>query len=145
MVIRPALPADAPAVAALMCALWPEHAPEEMEREARGLLRDEEALIVLCEQAGQAVGFAQCGLRHDYVEGTHGGPVGYLEGVFVLPAHRRRGVARALVRACCEWARTRGCREFASDCELENADSLAFHLGVGFQEANRVICFVRRL
>ena len=100
---------------------------------------------MLCEQAGQAVGFAQCGLRHDYVEGTHGGPVGYLEGVFVLPAHRRRGVARALVRACCEWARTRGCREFASDCELENADSLAFHLGVGFQEANRVICFVRRL
>ena len=34
-----------------------------------------------------------------------------------------------------------GCREFASDCELDNADSFKFHMAVGFEEANRVICF----
>ena len=43
------------------------------------------------------------------------------------------------------WAKERGCTEFASDCELDNAASLAFHLHAGFEEANRLICFAKRL
>ncbi len=31
--------------------------------------------------------------------------------------------------------------EMASDCELQNTDSLKFHLAMGFEEANRIICF----
>ena len=38
-----------------------------------------------------------------------------------------------------------GCSEFASDCELSNEASLAFHLKMGFAEANRVICFAKTL
>lgn len=38
-----------------------------------------------------------------------------------------------------------GCREFASDCELTNEESLRFHLGTGFTEANRIICFTKPL
>ena len=91
------------------------------------------------------MGFAQCQLRRDYVEGCDTTPVGYLEGVFVEEPHRRRGAARALVDACQDWARQQGCREFASDCELDNTGSLRFHLGVGFEEANRIICFTKRL
>ena len=34
-------------------------------------------------------GFAQCGLRFDYVEGTDSSPVGYLEGIFVLEEYKR--------------------------------------------------------
>ena len=51
----------------------------------------------------------------------------------------------AALAACEAWAKERGCAEFASDCELDNADSLRFHLGVGFEEANRVICFKKDL
>ena len=43
-----------------------------------------------------------------------------------------------------EWAKEKGCREFASDCELTNTDSLKFHLSLGFQEANRIICFTKK-
>ena len=39
----------------------------------------------------------------------------------------------------------KGCREFASDCELDNEVSLKFHLKVGFAEANRIICFTKQL
>ena len=39
----------------------------------------------------------------------------------------------------------RSCREFASDCELSNLESLAFHLRLGFVEANRIICFTKKL
>ena len=50
-----------------------------------------------------------------------------------------------LVIACENCAREQGCREFASDCELDNADSLRFHLASGFEEANRIICFTKKL
>jgi len=84
-------------------------------------------------------------LRHDYVEGTSTSPVGYLEGIYVRPAYRKQGMARKLVSACEAWAREKGCREFASDCLLDNRDSLAFHLALGFMEAGRIICFTKDL
>ena len=87
---------------------------------------------------------ARSQLRSDYVEGTETSPVGYLEGIYVRPESRHKGVASALLSACEGWARQRGCTEFASDCELENENSAAFHLAAGFTEANRIICFTKR-
>ena len=63
----------------------------------------------------------------------------------MVPAYQKQGIARALLAACENWARMRGCSEFASDCELSNSDSLLFHLNVGFEEANRIICFTKKL
>ena len=39
---------------------------------------------------GTPVGFAQCQLRYDYVEGTGTGTVGYLEGIFVKEEYRHK-------------------------------------------------------
>ena len=79
------------------------------------------------------------------MEGTSTSPVGYLEGIFVREENRGRGAARALLAACEAWAAGQGCREFASDCELENSGSLRFHLASGFREANRIICFCKKI
>ena len=87
------------------------------------------------------VAFAHCGLRYDYVEGTDSSPVGYLEGVFVTEEHRLKNIASELVTECEQWAKDKGCTEFASDCELDNAGSLEFHLKSGFEEMNRIVCF----
>ena len=135
---------DASEVARLSLLLWPAHDIEEMEREFRELIQMDDAAVFLALE-GEAVGFAQCQLRRDYVEGTESSPVGYLEGIFVTQPCRNRGYARALLAACQDWASARGCTEFASDCELTNSESLAFHLRMGFLEANRIICFTKRL
>lgn len=135
---------DAPEVARLSLLLWPEHDKEEMEQEFWELIKKDDAAVFLA-QDGETVGFAQCQLRRDYVEGTESSPVGYLEGIFVTESCRNRGYARALLAACQDWARARGCTEFASDCELTNSESFAFHLRMGFLEANRIICFTKRL
>ena len=145
MTIRQAKTADLQHVGRLALLLWPDADPEELSAELASLLDRPDAAVLLCEADGTSVGFAQCQLRRDYVEGCETSPVGYLEGVFVEEAYRRQGVASALVAACQDWARTQGCREFASDCELDNTDSLHFHLGIGFEEANRIICFTKRL
>ena len=132
--------------AALADRLWPGHADGELLEEFLDALNTGETAFFLKYQGDDVpVGFAQCQLRHDYVEGTSGSPVGYLEGVYVEEPFRRRGYARELLCACEEWARSKGCREFASDCTIDNHDSFLFHTGAGFMEAGRIICFTKKL
>ena len=135
---------DAPSAAALANKMWSQ-APER-EQEFLELIRSDESAVFLAESEGEAVAFAQCGLRHDYVEGRESeGPVGYLEGIFVDEAFRGRGVAKMLLALCEDWAREKGCAEFASDTGLHNEEGLQFHLSCGFEEAGRIICFMKRL
>ena len=136
---------DAAVLAQLAVILWSGHTTDEMEAEFSALLKNDDATCFIKFNGENAVGFAQCQLRHDYVEGTETSPVGYLEGIFVLPDYRRRGFARELLSACEQWAKGRGCAEFASDCELGNSDSFRFHIATGFSEANRIICFKKNL
>ena len=136
---------DASIVGSLACQLWPENALEEMEEEFASLLSHADAAIFLAEGEGEAIGFAQCQLRRDYVEGTGSSPVGYLEGIFVREEYRMKGIARQLLAECEVWAGDLGCTEFASDCELTNYESFRFHLALGFLEANRIICFTKQI
>ena len=142
---RQATAEEAGAVAELARELWPDHSPEEMTAEFETLLSSGGAAVFLYRKDGEPVGFAQCQLRHDYVEGTESSPVGYLEGVWVKETERRRGSARELVSACERWAKEQGCSEFASDCELTNMVSQAFHRAIGFEEANRLVAYVRKI
>ena len=138
-------PKDAELLTPLVKLLWPEHSEEELTELIRDCVASASSAVFAEEAEGKPVGAALCSLRHDYVEGCETSPVGYLEGVVVREDCRRRGIARRLTAECEEWAREMGCAEFASDCELTNAASLAFHLGAGFQEANRIVCFRKTL
>jgi len=143
--IRKATVEDAHVTAELACKLWPGHSVEELAEEFGSILQQENSAVFLCRMEDSVAGFAQCGLRHDYVEGTGTSPVGYLEGIYVEEALRRKGYAKELLTACQQWAKAKGCEEFASDCELTNRQSLSFHLHCGFTEANRIICFTKKL
>ena len=116
MNIRKATAADAETLAGMAAALFHHEDVQALRVEFAALAQDKEAACFLAEECGAAVGFAQCQLRHDYVEGTETSPVGYLEGVYVKGPFRRRGVAGQLLRACEAWAEQMGCTEFASDC-----------------------------
>ena len=143
--IRKAENRDLYLLSELACQLWPDHAVEEMCSELADMIAKPDAAFFLAYSEETAVGFAQCQLRYDYVEGTDSSPVGYLEGICVAEEYRKQGVARELLAACENWAKIKGCAEFASDCELDNVQSLQFHLNVGFEEANRIICFTKKL
>lgn len=143
--IRKADAKDVEAAASLAALMWSGTSAEELSAEFSELVSGDTARLFLAYENGIPVGFAQCQLRYDYVEGTKTSPVGYLEGIFVREDHRRKGYARDLLAACEAWAKDKGCREFASDCELDNTDSFRFHTAVDFTEANRVICFTKKL
>ena len=143
--IRKAEIKDLSILGELACQLWPDHTVEEMRSEFADMIAKSDAAFFLAYSEETAVGFAQCQLRYDYVEGTDSSPVGYLEGIYVVDGYRQQGFARELLTACETWAKSKGCTEFASDRELENTQSLQFHLNVGFEEANRIICFTKKL
>ena len=136
---------DAEILAALAIQLWPDHGLAGLTEEFRELAKNEDAACFLKYIDNKPIAFAQCQLRHDYVEGTDSSPVGYLEGIFVTDGYRRNGYAAELLAECEKWAKEKGCTEFASDSELGNTDSLRFHLAMGFEEANRIICFRKEL
>ena len=143
--IRKAEIKDLHILSELACQLWPDNTVEEMRLEFSEIITKTDAAFFLAYAEETAIGFAQCQLRHDYVEGTDSSQVGYLEGIYVVDGYRKQGVAKELLSACEGWAKEKGCTEFASDCELSNTQSLQFHLNVGFAEANRIICFTKKI
>ena len=143
--VRKAEKQDISTVAGVAILMWEDNSLEDLITDFSEILSGGEAQFFLKYEAGTPVGFAQCQLRHDYVEGTETSPVGYLEGIFVKEGFRHKGYARELLEECEKWAKEKGCMEFASDCELDNNISLQFHKAVNFEEANRIICFTKKL
>jgi aminoglycoside 6'-N-acetyltransferase I len=146
MTVRPVRPADAPDWLELRLALWPDSsAAHEADVAAFfGAPHDSVACFVAEDPDGGLVGFVETALR-SYAEGCRTSPVGYIEGIFVVPTRRMSGVGRTLVTAAERWAVGRGCVEMASDRELANEPSGLFHASVGYREVERIVCFRKSL
>jgi len=93
---------------------------------------------------GELAGFLEASVRN-YADGAGRTNVGYLEGWFVRPKFRNRGVGRALVRAAEDWARKRGFTHMGSDTWLGNRRSHRAHLAMGYREVGRDVHYVKRL
>ena len=86
-----------------------------------------------------AVGLLTCSVKREYVAGCTTNKVAYLEGVYVLPEYRRKGIASKLIEHFKAWAKSIGCKEMASDIEVDNDISLQFHKKCGFEVVETII------
>jgi aminoglycoside 6'-N-acetyltransferase I len=145
MEIRKATVDDINIVIQLALLLYNDNTFNDLLYKMKVTLSNENNVVFLAYENLKYVGFAHCSLRYDYVEGTKSGNVGYLEGILVIEEYRNKGISKMLVEYCESWAKEKGCTEFASDCELNNTNSYNFHLKIGFDEANRIICFKKNL
>lgn len=143
--IRKASDNDIRKIADLAVLMWDDNSVDELADTFSKILSKDDAQIFLKYEDNIPVGFAQCQLRYDYVEGTKTTPVGYLEGIFIMEGYRNRGYAKELLNKCEQWAKDKGCEEFASDCEIDNEISFQFHKAMNFTEANRIICFTKKI
>lgn len=146
--VRPATADDARAWLRMRQALWPEegsswHA-DEIEQFFAGRLHMPLQVVLAVDDAGTVVGFAELSIRA-YAEDCVTDRVAYLEGWYVAPEFRRRGVGRALVVASEAWARSQGCTEFGSDAVIDNEASAAAHRALGFLETVQIRCFRKLL
>lgn len=120
--------------------LWDETESDDHKAEMLDILDHHDSQFVLFADAGSGglIGFLEASIR-PFVEDCDTDHVGYLEGWFVEPEFRKRGIGRELVRQAEVWARERGCTEMASDAELGNDTSLEAHLNLGYKETSRLV------
>lgn len=135
--VRPARPVDAASWARLRAALWPAEPKAELRREVdqffAGRLRHVRAVFMAEAESGRIVGLAEMNIR-PYAEGCSTDRVAFLEGWYVEPQYRRRGIGAALIGAAERWAVKNRCSEFASNSLHDNELGRAAHLAVGFEE-----------
>jgi aminoglycoside 6'-N-acetyltransferase I len=124
-------------------ALWPDQTRDDMT----AWLARPDAVVLVAEHttdAARLCGFAEVGAR-SIAEGCMTSPVAYLEGWYVDPDVRRRGVGSALLRGVEDWARKAGYQELASDTELTNHVSQRVHERLGFAEVERAVQYRKAL
>jgi aminoglycoside 6'-N-acetyltransferase I len=109
LAIRTATPADAGVWLRLRRALWPDGSEPEHRHDIEESFAGrapEQAVLFAEDGAGQVLGFVELSIR-PCAEGCRTNRVAYLEGWFVIPEARGRGVGRTLLRAAEDWGRSR--------------------------------------
>ncbi|HSL28522.1 MAG TPA: aminoglycoside 6'-N-acetyltransferase [Anaerolineales bacterium] len=143
--IRPATHADKEDWLRLRQALWPYAPADYLAVDMDDRLGDPDSAIFLVSNPdGRMVAFLEARLR-EYAEGCETSPVGYIEAWYVEELSRGQHYGRELVQAAEEWAREKGCQEMASDTWTDNEPGIQAHLRLGYQEADRLVHFVKRL
>ena len=88
--IKKAENSDLEILAKLAVLMWQNHSVSALIEEFSEIMMNGKSQFFLKFENDVPVGFAQCQLRYDYVEGTRTSPVGYLEGIFVKRSEERR-------------------------------------------------------
>jgi aminoglycoside 6'-N-acetyltransferase I len=150
--VRPGVPADLDVVARSFFSLRREGTLEEHRADAQATLHGASTstlplvIFVAADGAdGEVIGIIEVGLRSHADGCDMGHPVGFVEGWFVDPGHRGRGVGAALMRTAEDWAKGHGCREMASDTWTDNELSERVHQALGYEVVDRCIHFRKAL
>jgi ribosomal protein S18 acetylase RimI-like enzyme len=85
--------------------------------------------VILAEEDGAALGFAE------FKRGTDAAL--WLQTIYVRPAARRRGIAKALLQELAAEARERGMSHLALEVLTDNGDARAVYDRLGFSEFSR--------
>lgn len=120
--------------------LWDELTEDEHKAEMMDIYEHFGSQLVLMVENDEKdlIGFLEASIR-PFVEDCSTDQVGYVEGWYVEREFRRNGIGRKLVRAAESWARSKGCKEMASDAEIGNDLSLKAHLSLGYEETSRLV------
>lgn len=147
MGIRTAKITDLLEWANMRCQLWPDSSDghiSELEAYFSGESIDIVEAFVMENEPGALVGFLEMNIRN-FAEGSRSPKLPYVEAWFVREEHRGKGFGKELMKKAERWAVEKGFSELASDTELENKKSISIHKSLGFDETERIVCFLKKL
>jgi GNAT superfamily N-acetyltransferase len=136
MEVRRAKASDAEAVLALMAGLGrpPVAGGDEQAAVLRAQLEHPDSEIFVAELEGAIAGAASLCFRARLNWTT---PEAWVPDLYVDPAFRRRGAARALLDACVAAARDRGCHRLVLESGHERAEAHQLYESYGFTFGGR--------
>lgn len=123
--------------------LWPKHELDSLKVECEALVNNPKETAFLLGLDETYVGFINISIRSDRVPGAIHSPVGYIEGIYVRPRYRHRGLAKKLVAHATHWFVAHGCQEMASDAEIDNRVSQGWHEAMGFTKTKVLVHYVK--
>jgi aminoglycoside 6'-N-acetyltransferase I len=129
---------------ALRVKLWPPIDGDDFNTEMDRIIESPDQEAFLCWKDSACVGFLEMSIRN-FADGCVTDRVAYVEGIYVEPPHRQQRIGLQLLKRGEQWAREKGCTEMASDVEIGNNSSMAFHTKAGFTEVTRAVLFARKL
>lgn len=100
--------------------------------------------VYVAEIESKLVGFLELNIRN-YAEGSLSSRIAYVEAWYVDPAYRGKGYGKQLMHKAEQWAREKDFNELASDTEIDNLASIDIHKHLGFQETERIVCFLKQI
>lgn len=144
--IRPAAPADLPAIGRLGALLVRTHYDFDTDRFMAATSRTEHAyasflgtqldepniIILVAERDGEVIGYTYAGVEgNDYM--SLRGPAGVLYDIVVDPAHRGQGVGRMLLDATIDALKARGAPRVVLSTAERNAPAQRLFDRAGFR------------
>lgn len=137
MLARLATRSDVPALIELMREFYAEASfPLDAEWAAHAFesVIDEPAFgaVWILESGGATAGHVVLSVRFAM---EFGGLTAYIDDLFVRPAHRRKGVARAGLEALFAECQRRGCRAVHVEVGSDNHAAIALYRGYGLEPA----------
>lgn len=149
MEIRPAVFDDVPAVSQLYAQLFADMArlqPESLKPAEQdkyfldAMIEMEEAEILVAEEAGQVLGFAVVQARPTPpFPFFHPQTFADFVDVAVAPAHRGKGIGKALIAAVGDWAKERGLAYVELTVLAQNQRAIRLYEELGFTDASRTM------
>lgn len=123
--------------------LWPQNTQEAHFDDITTLFANPDHSGFLAYDSAP-VGFIEMALK-PYVNGCLYRPVGFIEGIYILPAYHGTGLEATLISLCEEWAQERGAKEIASDAYLENSKAHDDFVSWGFSATEKIVYFRKKL
>jgi aminoglycoside 6'-N-acetyltransferase I len=127
----------------LVLELWEDCSFDEELENYKSIIGSEHQICFLAKDDEEYIAFVLVGIRNNYVEGSQELPVAYIEGIYVKPAYQKKGIAKKLTKMAEDWAKRKGLKQIASDSNTDNTSSIAFHKKIGFNEVERIVCFIK--
>ena len=129
MRLRPPLPTDAPALAALAGELGYPTSPDVLLGRLAALHATDAAVFVSTDMQDVPTGWCHVEMRRTLVE-----PVSALIlGLVIGEGHRSGGIGAALLGAAERWARARGCRQLVVATRITRERAHRFYAREGYE------------
>ncbi len=146
MEIRQATKKDFNGLLEMALLLWPDDPESQVRKDVQEMLSSSRQAVFVClDKNNKYTGFIDVSTRREYVPGATVFPIGYIEGIYVRSAYRRKGIATKLVECGEKWALEKGCQQIASDTWVWNTISQEFHTRAGFMEKERLVTYIKRI
>jgi GNAT superfamily N-acetyltransferase len=100
----------------------------------RRQLAGEDSIAIVATCDGEVVGFLGGGIRQE-----KGSPVGGLQGVFVLPAFRRRKVGARLVAHFLQWCELQNLNKASVAVAPANDAAISLYATMGFEASTLIL------